>query len=370
MEKAYKFRIYPNDAQERLIQCTFGCCRFVYNRFLAMRIAAFSTEKKAYNYNDCSADMTILKKEFAWLQEVDALALLSALKDLDFAFQGFYRRDKRGEKPGFPRYKRKHDNRKSFRSKNVGSCIAIQNNYVRLPKLGLVRCAVSKQVEGRILSATISQNPSGKYFVSLCCTEETIPQFVRTGAVVGLDLGLTDFAVSSDGYSYKNHKYLGQSEKRLKKYQRQLSRKQKGGSNYNKARIKLAKLHEHIANQRNDTMHKFTTQLVKDYDMIAIETLRPMNMLKNKELAKSISDASWGAFVCQLEYKARWQHKTLVKVSPFFPSSQICSVCGAQNPKIKDLRIRKWRCAACGTEHDRDLNAAKNILSEGIRLSA
>jgi len=325
--------------------------------------------KRKHIINDCSADLTALKKELVWLKEVDAIALQSALKDLDFAYQNFFRRVKHGEKPGFPRFKSKHDSRKSYKSKKVGSNIVVLDASIKLPKLGLVQCAVSKKVEGRILSATVSQNPSGKYFVSVCCTDVEVLQYESTGAVIGLDLGLKDFAVSSDGQSHENHKYLRQSEKQLARCQRQLSRKQKGSSNRNKARIRVAKLHERIANQRNDTLHKLTTQIVKGYDLIAIETLRPKNMVKNKRLAKSISDASWGEFVRQLEYKTAWQHKALVKVDPFYPSSQTCSVCGEKNPKTKDLSVRNWVCVECGTEHDRDLNAAKNILSEGLRLT-
>lgn len=368
MEKAYKFRLYPTAEQELLMQKTFGCCRFVFNKYLAMRKEAHEQRGGTMNYNDCSAHMTILKNELPWLREVDATALQSALKDLDFAYQNFFRRVKHGGNPGYPRFKSKHTHKKSFKSKRVGSNIAVSDNAVKLPKLGLVRCAVSNHVEGRILSATVSQNPSGKYFVSLCCTDVDIPQYESTGAVVGLDLGIKDFAITSDGVALENHKHLAASEKKLAKLQRQLSRKQKGSKNREKARIKVARQHEKIANRRNDTLHKLSTQLVKDYDLIAIETLRPSNMVKNHRLAKAISDASWGEFVRQLQYKCEWQHKALVKIDRFFPSSQTCHICGAINPKTKDLSVRKWECPECGLQHDRDINAAKNILYEGLRL--
>ena len=368
MEKAYKFRIYPTAEQEQLIQKTFGCCRFVFNKYLAMRKDAYEQRGETMNYNDCSAAMTALKKEIHWLREVDATALQSALKSLDFAYQNFFRRVKQGGKPGYPKFKSKHDHRKSFKSKRVGNNISVVEKAVKLPKLGLVRCAVSKQVEGRILSATVSQAPSGKYFVSVCCTDVETPQYESTGAVIGLDLGLKDFAITSDGVAFESHKHLRQSEKKLAKLQRQMSRKQRGGKNREKARIKVARQHERIANQRNDALHKLSTQLVKDYDLIAIETLRPSNMVKNHKLAKSISDASWGEFVRQLQYKCEWQHKALVKIDRFFPSSQTCHICGAKNPKTKDLKVREWICAECGTHHDRDINAAKNILNEGLRL--
>lgn len=368
MEKAYKFRLYPTAEQELLIQRTFGCCRFVFNKYLAMRKDAYEQRGETMNYNGCSAHMTTLKNELPWLREVDATALQSALKSLDFAYQNFFRRVKQGGNPGYPKFKSKHDHRKSFKSKRVGNNVAVADGAVKLPKLGHVHCAVSKQIEGRILSATVSQNPSGKYFVSLCCTDVEIPQYESTGAVVGLDLGIKDFAITSDGQAFENHKHLAASEKKLARLQRQLSRKQKGSSNRNKARIKVARMHEKIANQRNDVMHKLSTQLVKDYDLIAVETLRPINMMKNHKLAKSISDASWSEFVRQLKYKCEWQRKALVQIDPFFPSSQTCHTCGAKNPKTKDLKVREWTCAECGTHHDRDTNAAKNILNEGLRL--
>ena len=370
MEKCYKFRIYPDTAQETLMQRTFGCCRYVFNHYLANRIDAYKTEGKSVSRYEQDRNMTLLKKELTWLKEVDATALQSSLRDLDNAYQNFFRRVKQGGTPGFPRFKSKHNHQKSYKSKRVGNNIAVQDKHIKLPKLGLVRCAVSKQVKGRILSATVSQNPSGKYFVSVCCTEVEIPQYGSTGTVVGLDMGLKDFAITSDGQTFENHRYLRKSEQKLARMQRQLSRKSKGSNNRNKARIEVARQHERIANQRIDSLHKLSTQLVKGYDVICVETLRPKNMVKNHRLAKSISDASWGEFVRQLEYKCGWQHKVLVRVDAFFPSSQTCHVCGNKNPETKDLSVRSWVCAECGAEHDRDVNAAKNILNEGLRLLA
>jgi len=370
MEKCYKFRLYPNAEQEILMQKTFGCCRFVYNRYLGKRIEIYQKDKSTYNYNDNSADMTNMKKEVEWLKEVDSTALQSSLKDLENAYQNFFRRVKNGEKRGFPKFKSKRESRKSYKSKTVGKNIEIYEKTIKLPKVGLVECRVSKQVEGRIISATISQNPSGKYFVSVVCTDVEIEPYDKTGAVAGIDVGIKEFAVTSDGNKIENHKYLRKSEKKLIREQRRLSRKPKGSRNRDKARIKVARVHEKVSNQRNDFLHKTTTGLVKSYDMICVENLKIRNMVKNRKLAKSISDVSWGEFVRQLEYKCAWYGKTLVKIPTFFASSQTCHVCRFQNVAVKDLSVRSWNCPNCGANHDRDINAAVNILNKGIEMLA
>ena len=368
VEKAYKYRIYPNKQQEELIQKTFGCCRFVYNQYLAKRIELYKTDKSTLNYNACSNDLKRLKQENEWLKEVDSVSIQSALKDLDVAYQNFFRRVKQGDsKAGFPRFKSKKENKKSYKTKYTNGNIQVLANKIKLPKLGLVKCKVSKQIEGRILNTTISQNPSGKYFVSVCCTDIEIPQYSSTSAVVGIDLGLKEFAITSDRKHIENPKYLAKSQKKLAKFQRQLSRKTIGSKNRNKARIKVARQYEKISNQRTDFLQKLSTQLIKDHDVICLENLQVKNMVKNHKLAKSISDVSWIDFVRQLQYKAEWQHKTIQKIDTYFPSSQLCSNCGYKFTGTKDLSVREWDCPECHSHHDRDENAAINILNEGLR---
>jgi putative transposase len=373
VNKAYKFRIYPTKEQETLIAKTIGCSRFVFNRFLGQWNDTYKETGKGLTYNSCSAELTKLKKELIWLKEVDSIALQSSLKNLADSYSRFFKKQNKA-----PRFKSKKNRVQSYTTKETNGNIAIVGNKMKLPKLGLVRFAKSREAHGRVLNATVRRNPSGKYFVSILTEVEVLP-LEKTESSIGIDLGITDFAIFSDGRKIDNNKFNTKMEKKIKREQRKLSRRALNAKmnsinlldakNYQKQKLKVASLHERVMNQRDDFFNKLSTEIIKNHDIICIENLNTKGMLRNHKLAKSISDVSWSAFVTKLEYKATWYGKTIMKVSRWFPSSQICSDCGHQGGK-KSLEIRDWTCPFCHEHHDRDINASKNILAEGLRTMA
>ena len=367
MLKAYKYRIYPNNEQKVQIAKTFGCCRFVYNQTLAYRKNAYEKEKKSVSRTDCNNYCNReLKKEYEWLKEVDKFALTNAIYHMDAAYRKFFK-----EHAGYPKFKRKHDNHKSYTTNFTNGNIALdfESGKIKLPKLGKIKAKLHREFDGQIKSATISQVPSGKYYVSILVETEhgELPQ---TGKNIGLDLGIKDLCITSDGKKYGNPKIIKKHERKLAKLQRQLAHKEKGGRNYYKQRRKIALCHEKITNTRKDYLHKVSHKIISENQVIVSENLQIKNMVKNHQLAKTISDVSWYELTKQLGYKAEWNGRQYIKIDTFYASSQICSACGYQNTDIKDLSVREWICPKCRAKHDRDINAAKNILAEGLRQIA
>ena len=367
MLKAYKYRIYPNKEQKIQIAKTFGCCRFVYNQTLAYRKDTYENEKKSVSKTDCNNYCNReLKKEYEWLKDVDKFALTNAIYNMDAAYRKFFK-----EHAGYPKFKSKRDNHKSYTTNYTNENIVVdfEKGRVKLPKLKMVKAKPPREFEGQIKSATISQMPSGKYFVSILVEEEQV-ELPKVEKSIGIDLGIKDLVITSDGEKIDNLKLIKKYENKLVRQQRKLAHKQKGSKNREKQRIKVAKIYEKIANTRNDYLHKISHKLINENQVIVSEDLSVSNMVKNANLAKSISDCGWSELTRQLQYKADWYGRTYVKIGRFVPSSQICHVCGYKNEETKDLSVRKWTCPQCRTEHDRDINAAINIQNEGLKQIA
>lgn len=366
MYKSYKYRIYPNKEQEELIQKTFGCSRFVYNQVLAYKNELYKTEKKNLGKMASATWMTQnLKSQYTWLKEVDKFALTEAVFNLDVAYQRFFKMG-----AGFPHFKSKRDNRKSYNTcmTNNNIEVSFESGKIKLPKLKWIKAKVHRSFEGKIKKATISQTPSGKYFCSVLVEEELPKPLPRSSNSVGLDLGIKDLLITSNGEKYENPRTLQKYAEKLAIEQRKLSQKQKGSKNYEKQRIKVAKVYEKITNTRIDNLHKISHKLISENQVIISEDLDIKSMVQDSNYAKSILDCSWYELTRQLQYKAEWYGRAYKKIDRYFPSSQKCNDCGFINKEVKNLAVREWTCPNCGIIHDRDINAALNVLQVGQGL--
>ena len=361
MNKAYKFRIYPNAEQQIILTKTFGCVRFIYNQMLSDKINHYEETKQKLNNTPAQ-----YKSKFPWLKEVDSLALANAQMNLQTAYNSFFR----NTKIGFPKFKSKKSNRRSYTTNCVNGNISIDNGFLKLPKVGLVKLKQHRLILSnyKLKSVTISQTPSGKYYASVLFEYENQIQEQELHDFLGLDFSMHGLYKDSNGNEPAYPRYYRQAEERLKREQRKLSLMQKGSKNRSKQRIKVANLHEKVANQRKDFLHKQSRQIVNAYDCVCIENLDMKAMSQSLNFGKSVADDGWGMFVTFLKYKLEETGKRLVKVNRFFASSQICNVCGYKNTATKNLSIRAWDCPECGAHHDRDINAAINIRNEGMRL--
>jgi putative transposase len=360
MLKSYKYKLNPNEDQKVLLNKHFGSIRFIYNHFLNERKREYDTNKQTINYYDNAKSLTELKKQedYSWLNEINSQSLQVSLKNLDDAYNGFFKK-----RTKFPKFKSKHT-KNSFK---VPQFVKIQNGKLRIPKFkNPIDIVLHRTFSGIIKQCTISKTPTNEYFVSILVETEH-KKLEKTGKSIGIDLGLKDFAITSDGYKYKNNRYTKRYQTKLKKAQQHLSRKKKGSNRYQTQKLKVAKLHKKITNSRLDNLHKVSTELITKYDTIILEDLNIKGMMQNHKLAKHIADVSWSKFIELLTYKAEWNDKQIVKIDRFFPSSKTCNSCGYINQNLK-LDMREWTCPSCHTKLDRDLNASKNILKEGYKI--
>lgn len=364
MIKGIKVRVYPNRQQRLLIEQTFGCCRYVYNKGIDLRKKA-KEYGISYGYNKISKAFTQIKQEKAYefLKEVDAVALQQSLRDLENAYTNFFEKHYR-----YPKYKTKRDHIQSYRTGYNKKNAYIKGKYIKIPKIGFIKTKQKIDENVDINHVIVKRTSSNKYFIILNInfTPETITNTQKT---IGIDVGLKYFYIDSNGNKIENPKYLDKQIKKLSKAQRCLSNKHKGSNNWKKQCLKISKIYEKITNQRTDFLQKQSTILIKENQIICIEDLNIAGMLHNRSLAKSISDTSWGAFFTMLDYKAIWYNRTIIRVPRMYASSQICSSCGYKNIKLKNLDVRNWECPICHSKHDRDVNAAKNILNKGIEMN-
>ena len=358
IRRAYKYRIYPNSEQKQYFAKCFGCVRFFYNKSLSDMNDIYKATKEFENITPAT-----YKEDYPFLKEVDSLALANAQLNRNAAFKAFFRSQNK-----FPKYKSKR-NDQSYTTNNQKDSVKLSDNsrYISIPKCKRIRIKKHRDFVGIIKSVTISKTCDDKYYISLL-VEVDINPLPETDKAIGLDLGVKDLVTDSNGVKYKNHKYLAKSEKKLIKEQRKLSRMVKGSSNRNKQRIKVAKIYRKINNQRNDYLHKLSKYMINENQVICVEDLKVKDMSKDNDYNKSMMDASMSRLLTMLTYKASWYGRTISKVPSKFASSQLCSSCGYKNSILKDLSIRKWTCPKCGVSHDRDINAAKNILRKGIEM--
>ena len=355
---AYKYRIYPNNEQKEYFAKCFGCARFFYNKSLSDMIEYHKTHKDFKNITPAT-----YKDEFPFLKEVDSLALANAQLNRNSAYKAFFRGINK-----FPKYKSKK-NDQSYTTNNQKGSVKLSDNsrYISIPKCKRIRIKKHRDFIGVIKSVTISKSCDDKYYISLLVETEIKP-LERNDNSIGLDLGVKDIVITSNGLKYKNHKYLAKSEKKLAREQRKLSHMVKGSSNRNKQRIKIARIYKHINNQRNDYLHKLYKHIIDENQIICVEDLKVMNMTKDNDYNKSLLDSSMSRLLTMLTYKASWYKRTVVKIPSDYPSSQLCSSCGYKNSITKNLSVRAWTCPRCQSKHDRDINASINILRKGIEI--